>query len=184
MKKIILSFTALVLCVALAGCGNQGENAISELGNQLDVTANAISTMPTTNPNSLNLSKDMLDAIATKDNGQAIYGNMLGTQQSLLNEEYVKTAILSRTAKVKNHLSKEIKLSKAQSVAVKELTNSLSQYTNLVTDTKADASNTLKSISNLRGSLDKNSDKINAKINRLACNLNARLSFYENIFQH
>ena len=85
MKKLILSLTAIALCVALAGCGN---------------------------------------AIATKDNGQAIYGNMLGTQQSLLNEEYVKTAILSRTAKVKNHLSKEIKLSKAQSGAVKELTNS------------------------------------------------------------
>ncbi len=182
MKKFFIGLTALVLCVALAGCGgNSSDAVVTGLGNQLDETANTVSSVQVLNPSDLNLSKDMLERIATKENSQSIYDNVIGTQQSLLNEEYYKADILARTARLKNSLSKDITLSKAQTSAIKELTDSLEKYTNSVAYTQNEMSSTVKHISSLKKNVDKNSDKINAKLNRLACNSNARSSFYENI---
>lgn len=182
MKKIFIGATALTLSVVLVGCGGSGNNAaITNLSNQLDDTANTVSSVQTVNPTDLNMTKSMLDTIASKDNSEAIYDNVIVTQQSLLGEEYYKMDILNKTATLKNKLSKDLKLSKAQTNAVKELTNSLSKYTNSVEYTKNEMNSTVKSISSLKKNVDKNSDKINAKLNRLSCNSNTRSAYYENI---
>lgn len=182
MKKFFIGMTALALSLTLAGCGdNGGEATLNNLASQLDETSNIISSVQTVNPADINLTKNMLETIASNENSGAIYDNMIGTQQTLLNEQYYKTDILARTAKLKNNLSQNLKLSKAQSSAIKELTNNLEKYSNSVSYTQNDMSSTLRNISSLKRNVEKNSDKINAKLNRLACNSNARSSYYENI---
>ena len=181
MKKIILTMAIMLMCISLAGCGASNSSTITNLGNQIDETANVISSIESVNPTDLNLSKEMLNTIAIKENSSAIYDNVIATQQTLLAEEYFKTDILNTTARIKNTLSKDIKLSKAQSTALKELTDNLSKYTNSVAYTKNDMESTLKNISSLKKNASKNADRINAKLNRLACNSNSRSSFYENI---
>ncbi len=182
MKKFFIGMTALLMCVTLVGCGdNAGEASLNNLGSQLDETSNIISSVQMVNPADITMTKDMLQKIATSENSAAIYDNVIGTQQTLLNEEYFKTNIISQTAKLKNNLSKDLKLSKAQATAIKELTNNLEKYSNSVAYTQNDLSSTLRQISSLKKNVEKNSDKINAKLNRLACNSNARTSYYENI---
>ncbi len=181
MKKIILCGIAATLSFALVGCGNGANNAaITNLSNQLDDTSNTISSVQTVSPTDLNLTKSMFETATTRDS-EALYENVLTTQQTLLNEEYYKMNILNKTSVLKNNLSKELKLSKAQINAVKELTNSLSKYTNSVAYTKNEMTSAVKQIASLKKNVDKNADKINAKLNKLSCNSNARSSYYENI---
>ncbi|MGN1201442.1 MAG: hypothetical protein ACI4R8_04220 [Candidatus Caccovivens sp.] len=184
MKKIILGLTAITLCLALSACGNSQSNAtITSLSNQLDETANTISTMQTVNPSDITLTKSMLDSISSEDSSNAIYDNVICTQQALLNEQYYKADIMDKTTKIKNCLSKDIKLSNSQSSAVKDLTKSLGKYTNSISYTKNELNSSVKSIDSMKKNVSKNSDKINAKLNRIACNSNSRASYYENVLQ-
>ncbi len=181
MKKIIVTITALLLCVTLMGCGNQNTNStMTDLCNQLDSTSNTISTLETVNPNNINFSKEMLETIPEKSSDN-FYRNMLQTQQTLLNEEYFKTAILGHTAKIKNNISSDIKLAKSQNNAIRELTSNLKKYTNSITNTKNDMSTAIKNISSLKKNFENNCETINAKMNRINCNSNSRLSYYQNI---
>ncbi len=180
MKKIILGATALIMCVALAGCGST-TSAITSLENQLDETANTISSIQSVNPSDISLTQSMLEGTSSTSDSDEIYNNSQNTQQSLATEEFYKMDILNKTAKIKNNLSKDLKLSKAQISAVNDLTNSLNRYTNSVAYSKNEMDNTVKSISTMKKNVDKNSDKINAKLNRLMCNSNARSTYYQNI---
>ena len=175
MKKLILGITGVLLSITLMACGASTSDAtLTSLANQLDETSNTISSMQTANPSELVLSN------YTTQNEQ-IYQNARNTQQNLLNEEYYKTDILQETAKIKNCLGKNLKLSKAQISAIKDLTSSLAKYTNSVSYTQSEMKNAIKSVSNMKKNVDKNADKINAKLNKIACNSNARSSYYENI---
>ncbi len=179
MKKIILGATALIMCVALAGCGSSTTSAITSLENQLDETANTISSLQSVNPSDISLTQSMLEnSESTSDD---ILNNSQNAQQSLANEEYYKMDILNKTAQIKNNLSKDLKLSKSQISAVNDLTSSLNRYTNSVAYTKNEMDSAVKSISSMKKNVDKNTDKINAKLNRLACNSNARSTYYQNI---
>lgn len=182
MKKIFLGAIAVTLSLALTACGTSANSAtITNLGNQLDETANTVSNIQTVNPTDLNLTKNMLETMSSSTSNNKLYSNAYNTQQNLINEEYYKTDILKKTANIKNSLSKDIKLSKAQITAVKDLTSSLAKYTNSIAYTQGEMTNTIKSISSMKKNIDKNSDKINAKLNRLACNSNSRSSYYENL---
>lgn len=181
MKKIFLGVMAVTLSLALTACGTSANSAtITNLGNQLDETANTVSNIQTVNPTDLNLTKNMLETMSNASNSK-LYSNAYNTQQNLINEEYYKTDILKKTANIKNSISKDIKLSKAQITAVKDLTSSLAKYTNSIAYTQGEMTNAIKSISSIKKNIDKNSDKINAKLNRLACNSNSRSSYYENL---
>ncbi|MBP3431810.1 MAG: hypothetical protein J6K39_03040 [Clostridia bacterium] len=180
MKKIILGTLAAAMCVTVTACGTSANDAaLNNLGNQLDKTANTISNIQTVNPTDLNLSTKTLETIANKD--ASVYSNVINTQQALLNEEYYKMDILNKTSKIKNSLGKDLKLSKAQTNAIKELTNNLAKYTNSVEYSKTEMNSSVKSIVSMKKNVEKNSDKINAKLNRLACNSNSRAAYYENI---
>lgn len=184
MKKFIIGLTAITLCVTLSACGNSQTNAsITSLSNQLDETSNTISTMQTVNPSDITLTKSMLDTISSEDSSNAVYDNIICTQNALLNEQYYKTDILNKTAKIKNCLSKDIKLSKTQASAIKDLTKSLGKYTNSISYTKNELNSSVKAIASMKKNVAKNSDKINAKLNRIACNSNSRSSYYENVLQ-
>ena len=182
MKKIFLGVIAITLSLALTACGTSANSAtITNLGNQLDETANTVSNIQTVNPTDLNLTKNMLETMSSNTSNSNLYTNAYNTQQNLINEEYYKTDILRKTANIKNSLSNDIKLSKAQITAVKDLTSSLAKYTNSIAYTQGEMTSAIKSISSMKKNIDKNSDKINAKLNRLACNSNSRSSYYENI---
>lgn len=180
MKKILLAASAIALTITLAACGTStNEATIKNLSNQLDDTSNTLSDIKTVNTSNISMSKNTLSALATKD--ESIYDTIIGTQQSLLNEEYYKTNILSKTAKIKSCLSNDLKLSKAQSNAIKDLTNNLSKYTNSVSYTKNELESSIKSVASMKKNASKNSEKIAAKLNRIACNSNTRSAYYENI---
>lgn len=182
MKKIILGSLAVAMCFTVTACGtSQGNATVTSLGNQLDQTANTISSVETVSPTELTLSEVMNEEESKDSCKHSLHDNMLLAQQSLLNEEYYKMDILNKTSKIKNKLSKDVKLSKAQANAVKELTSNLTKYTNSVGYTRNELKNTVKSISSLKKNTDKNSDKINAKLNKLACNSNTRACYYQNI---
>ncbi len=182
MKKIFLGVVALTLTFVLTACGTSANSAaITSLGNQLDETANAISNIQTVNPSDLNITKTMLESMTADNTNERLYNNAYSTQQNLLNEEYYKTDILRKTANIKNCLSKNIKLSKAQISAVKDLTSSLAKYTNSISYSESEMNSAVKSISSMKKNITKNAEKINAKLNRLACNSNSRSSYYENL---
>lgn len=180
MKKIILGLTSIALCLVLSACGtNTSDATITSLSNQLDETSNTINNIQTVNPSDISLTKSMLETTSTQNN--EIYSTMENTQQTLLNEQYYKTDILTKTAKIKNYLSKDIKLSKTQASAVKDLTKLLGKYSNSVAYSENELTNSVKSVSSMKKNYAKNSDKINAKLNRIACNSNARSAYFENL---
>lgn len=181
MKKILLSTMALGLCVTMVGCGvtSASDSAINNLSHQLDDTSNMISKVQSVNPNDLAVSKSSIENIASKN----AYSNFESTQNALLNEDNYKKVILLETGKLKNCLEKDVKLSKAQINAVKDLTSNLCKYTNSVSYSKNELDSTIKSIVSLKKKTEKNAEKINAKFNRLACNSNTRSAYYENIIK-
>lgn len=184
MKKILLGGFSLFMCVTMAACGNSGETAaITNLSNQLDRTTNTLNSVAEIDANNLDISKESLDKIATENQGTAVnfQYNMVTAQNSIINEEYYKTDILNKTAKIKNYLSGDVKLAKEQINIIKELSNSLSKYNNSVAYSNSEFQTTIKSINNMKKNVDKNSYKINAKLNKLACNSNARCAYYENL---
>lgn len=171
MKKIILAGTALAMCVTLTACGSGKTDAtISDLSRQLDQTANTVSSVRTATPNELSIN---LDSYATQNSVEK-------TQNAIMDEEYLKMEVLQSAGKIKNNLA-NVKLSKAQIGAVKELTDSLTKYTNSVELSKNEMNSTIKSISSLKRNTPKNAEKLNAKLNILQYNSNTRASYYENI---
>jgi len=182
MKKFIIGGIALSLSFCLCACSNtQSDTALTRLSNQLDATTNTISNIQTVNPSDIAITPAMIDMIATKDIPSSVAHSSKQTQDVLLNEQYYRSEILTRASYLKNCISKDLTLSKAQASAVKELTESLSKYTNSISYTKSELSDSIQAVSNMKKNVGKNSEKINAKLNIIACNSNARSAFYENI---
>lgn len=96
MKKFIIGMTGIALCVCLTACGTSNTtSSISSLSNQLDSTANAVSSVSTISPSDIGISNE--------SKNEDIYNNSQMTQRSLLNEQYYKTEILDKTAKIKTN---------------------------------------------------------------------------------
>ncbi len=172
MKKFFIGMTGIALCLCLTACGKSSNpSSISGLSNQLDSTANALTSISTISPSQIDLSNT--DKTTLCEDSRM-------TMQALLNEQYYKTEILDRTATLKNNLG-EITLSKAQKSALGDLTNTLNKYTNSIVNTKYEMTSSAKSISSLKKDTSKNEEKLRAKYNRLACNSNMRSAYYENI---
>ncbi len=180
MKKLVIGIVAITMSVALTACGNTTEStALNSLSNQLDETSHVVSNIQTVNPADVSITKPSLESLSLQSD--RLYNNAVNTQTSLLNEDYYKMEILNRTRKIKTDLSKEVKLSKAQANAIKDLTSVLAKYTNSVSYTRNELDSTVKSISSLKKNTEKNAEKINAKLLRLASNSNTRSCYYQNI---
>lgn len=173
MKKFFIGMTGIALCLCLTACGKTAApSSIANLSNQLDSTANALSSISSVSPTEISLSS------SNKNN--ELYINSQLTQQSLINEQYYKTEILDRTATIKNKLE-DITLSKMQKSAINDLTNTLNKYTNAIQNSKYEMNSSAKAISSMKKNTTKNEEKLKAKYNRLACNSNMRSAYYENI---
>ena len=175
MKKIILGITAITLCICLSACGKGASaTAITSLSNQLDTTSNTISEMSTISPAEINIEEDKSQDLSLSSKE---------TQSSLLNEQYYRAEILEKTTQIKEKMSKDVKLSKNETAALKDLVLSLNKYTDFIANSKGEMQNSAKSISTMKKDVNKNKEKLGAKINRLACNSNIRSAYYENILQ-
>ena len=182
MKKIIIGACAIGMCFVLTACGTSKNDAtLTRLGNQLDETANTISNIQTINPTEITLTADSLEKISAKESPYPLYRNIRTAQESLQTEEQIKSIILNKTTNIKSNLSKNLTLSKSQISAIKELTENLGKYTNSISYSKNDLQSTAKAINSLKKNVEKFSPQLNAKINRLTCNSNARSAYYENL---
>lgn len=175
MKKIILAATSLCLCLCLVACGKvTNETTLTSLANQLDRTSASISEVGTISPT--NISVD-------ESKSKELFSESKQTQDFLLAEQYYRTKILEKTAKIKHKLSYDVKLSRQESSGLKDLILSLNKYTDLVDKTKGEMTTSARSISTLKKDVSKNERRLGAKINRLICNSNMRSAYYENILQ-
>ena len=173
MKKFLIGMTAITLSITLAGCGNAAqESSLNNLSRQLDETSNIISGMTTSSPTAILIDGDD-DLKSTSER----------TQEALLDEQQYRTAILTRATELKKCLAKDIKLSKAEASALKDLTLSLEKYTTMAEGSKSEMENSSKAISSLRKNVSKNKAKLEAKVNRLECNSNVRSAYFENILR-
>lgn len=162
--------TGIALCLCLTACGKSASpSSVSSLSNQLDSTANALTSISTVSPTDISVNKN-----------DSLFEDSQLTQQTLLNEQYYKTEILNRTAILKNNLE-NVSLSKMQKAAINDLTSTLNKYTNSILNTKYEMNSSAKAISSMKKNASKNQEKLKAKYNRLACNSNMRSAYYENI---
>lgn len=181
--KIFLGMSALVLSLALAGCGGTSEeNAVNNLSSQLDKTNNSIATVREYSETDLDLTKEMLDKLATNENCKQIQRNVQIAKNALMAENYYRNSVMNETAKIKQHLSRgDLKLAKNQVSALKDLSANLSKYNNNVTRSSSEFNSTFRNFKNSKRSAHKNPERINTRLNKLACNSNARCAYYENL---
>ena len=181
--KIFLGMSALVLSLALAGCGGNSEaNAVNNLSSQLDKTNNSIATVREYSETDLDLTKETLDKLATDENCERIQRNVQVAKNALMAENYYRNSVMNETAKIKQYLSRgDIKLAKNQVSALKDLSASLSKYNNNVARSSSEFNSTFRNYNNSKRSANKNPERINARLNKIACNSNARCAYYENL---
>lgn len=174
MKKIILGITAIALSFCLTACGSASNDAgLTDLSNQLDETSNTIVDMQTISPNSISLSQSLKN--------DKLHSASQNARQYSLTEQYYKAEILEKTAQIRDKLDSNVKLSKNQSSALKDLVLSLNKNTCLAKNTKGEMMSAEKTIKSLKKSSSKNQERLSAKYNKLRCNSNIRMAYYENI---
>jgi len=178
MKKIWLGIGLSSMVFVLAACGtNKTDATLNKLSNQLDSTANTISSVQRANPSDISLSSETLEKISAT----GIKENIDFSKDMLSSEELYKSDILAQTSRIKSNLSKNKKYSRAQTSAINELSSNLAKYTNTISYSKNEYESSLKSIAGLKKNAEKNQEKINAKLTLLSNNSNARLAYYQNI---
>lgn len=181
--KIILSGLSLLLCVTLTACGSSSETAaVTNLANQLDKTNNSIASIKQVADTDIDMTEEMLDKLATENKNESVQKNLNITKNTLMLEQLYKANVMYETAKIKRYLAKEdVKLAKNQVSAIKDLTASLSKYNNSVAYSGNEFNSTYRNYNKMKKTANKNAERVNAKLNKLACNSNARCSYYENL---
>ena len=128
------------------------------------------------------MTEEMLDKLATENKNESVKKNLNITKNTLMLEQLYKANVMYETAKIKRYLAKEdVKLAKNQVSAIKDLTASLSKYNNSVAYSGNEFNSTYRNYNKMKKTANKNAERVNAKLNKLACNSNARCSYYENL---
>lgn len=181
--RFFLGMTALVLSLTLAGCGGNSEaNAVNNLSSQLDKTNNSIATVREYSETDLDLNEETLNKLATDENCERIQRNVQVAKNALMTENYYRNSVMNETAKIKQYLSRgDIKLAKNQVSALKDLSANLSKYNNNVARSSSEFNSTFRNYTNSKRTANKNPERVNARLNKIACNSNARCAYYENL---
>lgn len=182
-SKIILGAISLLLSVALTGCASNGEtSAKTNLSSQLDKTSNSIATVKSVSMSDVNVDDEKLSAITDEAKCQSLKNSLMRTQDTLQAEEYYKNEILGKTAVIKKYLQKEdLKLAKGELNALKDLTANLSNYNDNVARSSNEFNSTYRNYNTMKRGVARNVDRVNAKLNKIACNSNMRCAYYINI---
>lgn len=182
-SKIILGAVSLLLSVALTGCASNGEtSAKTNLSSQLDKTSNSIATVKSVSMSDVNVDDEKLSAITDEAKCQSLKNSLMRTQNTLQAEEYYKNEILGKTAVIKKYLQKEdLKLAKGELNALKDLTANLSNYNDNVARSSNEFNSTYRNYNTMKRGVARNVERVNAKLNKIACNSNMRCAYYINI---
>ena len=183
-KRLIVGSIAIFLtATTLVGCTNTSEQAaVNNLSNELDKTNNSISNVKSMTETDLDVTKEVLDKLASQNQSENIQRNIYIAQNAIQNEQNCKDEVMAKTANIKKYLSKnDIKLAKNQVSALKDLSKSLSLYNNSISYSEKEFNTAVNNYNNLKRFANKNPERVNAKLNRIACNSNARSAYYENI---
>lgn len=182
-SKIVLGAVSLLLSVALTGCASNGEtSAKTNLSSQLDKTNNSIATVKSVSMSDVNVDDEKLSAITDEAKCQSLKNSLMRTQDTLQAEEYYKNEILGKTAVIKKYLQKEdLKLAKGELNALKDLTANLSNYNDNVARSSNEFNSTYRNYNTMKRGVARNVERVNAKLNKIACNSNMRCAYYINI---
>ncbi len=180
-NKVVLGAIVLLLCVATLGCNNSSNAMIkTNLSSQLDKTNNSIATVKSVSASDVELNNK---AKITDERKSANFQNTLArAQNSLEAERYLKGEIQHKTAFIKKYLQKEdLKLKRTELNALKDLTATLSAYNDNVARSSNEFNSTYRNYNTMKKGAFKNIDRVNAKLNKIASNSNARCAYYINI---
>ena len=180
-NKVVLGAIVLLLCVATLGCNNSSNAMIkTNLSSQLDKTNNSIATVKSVSASDVELNNKTQ---ITDERKSANFQNTLArAQNSLEAERYLKGEIQHKTAFIKKYLQKEdLKLKRTELNALKDLTATLSAYNDNVARSSNEFNSTYRNYNTMKKGAFKNIDRVNAKLNKIASNSNARCAYYINI---
>ena len=180
-NKVVLGAIVLLLCVTTLGCNNSSNAMIkTNLSSQLDKTNNSIATVKSVSASDVELNNKTQ---ITDERKSANFQNTLArAQNSLEAERYLKGEIQHKTAFIKKYLQKEdLKLKRTELNALKDLTATLSAYNDNVARSSNEFNSTYRNYNTMKKGAFKNIDRVNAKLNKIASNSNARCAYYINI---
>ena len=180
-NKVVLGVIVLLLCVTTLGCNNSSNAMIkTNLSSQLDKTNNSIATVKSVSASDVELNNKTQ---ITDERKSANFQNTLArAQNSLEAERYLKSEIQHKTAFIKKYLQKEdLKLKRTELNALKDLTATLSAYNDNVARSSNEFNSTYRNYNTMKKGAFKNIDRVNAKLNKIASNSNARCAYYINI---
>lgn len=180
-NKVVLGAIVLLLCVTTLGCNNSSNAMIkTNLSSQLDKTNNSIATVKSVSASDVELNNKTQ---ITDERKSANFQNTLArAQNSLEAERYLKSEIQHKTAFIKKYLQKEdLKLKRTELNALKDLTATLSAYNDNVARSSNEFNSTYRNYNTMKKGAFKNIDRVNAKLNKIASNSNARCAYYINI---
>ena len=180
-NKVVLGVIVLLLCITTLGCNNSSNAMIkTNLSSQLDKTNNSIATVKSVSASDVELNNKTQ---ITDERKSANFQNTLArAQNSLEAERYLKGEIQHKTAFIKKYLQKEdLKLKRTELNALKDLTATLSAYNDNVARSSNEFNSTYRNYNTMKKGAFKNIDRVNAKLNKIASNSNARCAYYINI---
>lgn len=180
-NKVVLGAIVLLLCVTTLGCNNSSNAMIkTNLSSQLDKTNNSLATVKSVSASDVELNNKTQ---ITDERKSANFQNTLArAQNSLEAERYLKGEIQHKTAFIKKYLQKEdLKLKRTELNALKDLTATLSAYNDNVARSSNEFNSTYRNYNTMKKGAFKNIDRVNAKLNKIASNSNARCAYYINI---
>ena len=180
-NKVVLGVIVLLLCVTTLGCNNSSNAMIkTNLSSQLDKTNNSIATVKSVSASDVELNNKTQ---ITDERKSANFQNTLARAQNCLEaERYLKGEIQHKTAFIKKYLQKEdLKLKRTELNVLKDLTATLSAYNDNVARSSNEFNSTYRNYNTMKKGAFKNIDRVNAKLNKIASNSNARCAYYINI---
>ncbi len=180
-NKVVLGAIVLLLCVTTLGCNNSSNAMIkTNLSSQLDKTNNSIATVKSVSASDVELNNKT--QITDERKSANFQNTLVRAQNSLEAERYLKSEIQHKTAFIKKYLQKEdLKLKRTELNALKDLTATLSAYNDNVARSSNEFNSTYRNYNTMKKGAFKNIDRVNAKLNKIASNSNARCAYYINI---
>ncbi len=177
MKKILITGVVLSTIFAVTGCGNSQKSAITELENQVDMlnnTLSSVSQINTTIPSVADLNKEI--------DSQNYKGVYQVSKNKLDNHENLKAGIKGKTALIKKEIAKkDLQLSKANIIALNDLSCSLKKQTKELNETKSDYYYSVKNIKETIDDKNSSTSQISAKLNDYTACIENRSCCFSNI---
>ncbi len=147
LKKLALSVIIIFIAIVMFGCSNGSSKAIKSLNEELD---NLSSVVSSTNSSEIS---DVSPIVFYSTNKTEIDNYKALSSANMSREEEIRQRVLSLNSYIKSCCYDNLKLSKAQTNAVGNLTRDIKKYNQLLKNTKPEIKTTVDKIKkNLKNS--------------------------------